>query len=292
MCVSRPKGPGRDESLGISHSDLPLRIEDSGVASRNGGAASHNIDEASNLTHNAGNREGDAGTALGAACINPGPLNSASPQGLEALYLQARNAYYNGVPILLDDIFDFVEERLRQYKSELVRKYPRCSLRRYTVYSDAESDQDQLSSLKTIWTTLLGVGVASIAVPVVMVAQSAISWQEAGSDGHIWQQLLAFGALAGVPLILSAMKGLASIDKEKLVALKGTCPNCGEDVFAFVRLDDPSVTKPRHKMDCHVCDRPLVFQATLQESVKNPGHLFAYGRVYLVSRANDLAPEK
>jgi ribosomal protein L31 len=49
-----------------------------------------------------------------------------------------------------------------------------------------------------------------------------------------------------------------------LIALKGCCPNCGEEVYAFVRADES--VQLRHKTECHVCEHPLVFQANVEVS--------------------------
>ncbi|KAL3367268.1 hypothetical protein AABB24_011805 [Solanum stoloniferum] len=75
---------------------------------------------------------------LAPSCIFVGPIETASKETLEALYRQARDAYYSGMPLIVDDMFDKVELRLRWYGSKHVVKYPRCSLRRHSTYADAE----------------------------------------------------------------------------------------------------------------------------------------------------------
>uniref|UniRef100_A0A7C8Z3M5 Uncharacterized protein n=1 Tax=Opuntia streptacantha TaxID=393608 RepID=A0A7C8Z3M5_OPUST len=74
----------------------------------------------------------------GPSCIFVGPIETASQETLEALYHQARDAYYCGTPLIVDDMFDRVELRLRWYGSKCVVKYPRCSLRRQSTYADAQ----------------------------------------------------------------------------------------------------------------------------------------------------------
>lgn len=74
----------------------------------------------------------------GPSCIFVGPLETASKETLEALYRQARDAYYSGKPLIVDDMFDRVELKLRWYGSKSVIKYPRCSIRRQSTYADAE----------------------------------------------------------------------------------------------------------------------------------------------------------
>ncbi|KAG1339235.1 putative PGR5-like protein 1B, chloroplastic [Cocos nucifera] len=81
------------------------------------------------------------GTTLapkGPSCLFVGPIETASKEMLEALYQQARDSYYSGNPLIIDDMFDKVELKLRLYGSKSVVKYPRCSLRRQSTYADAE----------------------------------------------------------------------------------------------------------------------------------------------------------
>ncbi|XP_039015378.1 uncharacterized protein LOC120145671 [Hibiscus syriacus] len=73
----------------------------------------------------------------GPSCLFVGP-ETASQETLEALYCQARDAYYSGQPLIVDDMFDRVELKLRRYGSKSVVKYPRCSIRRHSTYADAE----------------------------------------------------------------------------------------------------------------------------------------------------------
>lgn len=74
----------------------------------------------------------------GPSCIYVGPLQTATQETLEALYSQARDAYYRGEPLIVDDMFDRVELKLKWYGSKSVVKYPRCSIRRQSTYADAE----------------------------------------------------------------------------------------------------------------------------------------------------------
>lgn len=61
------------------------------------------------------------------------------------------------------------------------------------------------------------------------------------------------------------------------------------EVYAFVRTDDS--LHPRHKTECHVCEHPLVFHAKVERSNTSLSWPWAYGRVYLVTRAKDLSPQ-
>ncbi|KAI4334531.1 hypothetical protein L6164_019214 [Bauhinia variegata] len=85
--------------------------------------------------------------AAGPYCIYVGPIDTASKETLEALYSQARDAYYSGEPLIVDDMFDRVELKLRWYGSKSVVKYPRCSIRRQSTYADAEGRKICLWSL-------------------------------------------------------------------------------------------------------------------------------------------------
>lgn len=83
----------------------------------------------------------------GPSCIFVGPIETASQETLEALYRQAKDAYYSGKPLIMDDMFDRVELKLRWYGSKDVVKYPRCSLRRHSTYADAQGRKTLLRCL-------------------------------------------------------------------------------------------------------------------------------------------------
>ncbi|XP_024967357.1 uncharacterized protein LOC112507149 isoform X2 [Cynara cardunculus var. scolymus] len=103
----------------------------------------------------------------GPSCIFVGPIESASQETLEALYRQARDAYYSGKPLIVDDMFDRVELKLRWYGSKYVVKYPRCSLRQQSTYADAEEDPAQVFALASVWLLFLGFGSSACLVPVI-----------------------------------------------------------------------------------------------------------------------------
>lgn len=248
------------------------------------------------------------GIAQGPYCIYVGPIEEAQMSELEALYQQAKDEYYDGHPLILDDMFDKIERRLRWFRSKIVQKYPRCSLKRYSAYADAELDQSQLTALASIWGILLTGGGILFAVPPLGIAlqfcQSSLSLSlpppfslslppslhpslfHPGLPTVVNGGLLGtLSMVLGAAMATAAVRSLQGLRKGDLVALKGSCPACGEEVYAFIRADETS--RPRHKCECHVCDQPLVFHATLEES---KGHLWAYGRIYLVVRTSDLSP--
>jgi uncharacterized protein (DUF983 family) len=67
--------------------------------------------------------------------------------------------------------------------------------------------------------------------------------------------------LTVVPFSLRTVTQVKSLMRGEVVALKGCCPNCGEEVYAFLEAKQQ---KPRHKSECHVCEHPLVFHATVE----------------------------
>ncbi|GLJ18243.1 hypothetical protein SUGI_0322670 [Cryptomeria japonica] len=220
---------------------------------------------------------------------------------LEALYHQARDSYYSGRPMILDDMFDKVELKLRRYGSKSVIKYPRCSLKRQSTYADAEADPSQTWALASIWTSLLVIGLATLVVlpvcTVSVICQDVVDMQLISHSSMLASKspTAANGILAivlsspiGYTFTMTAVRALQGLWKNDLLALKGSCPGCGEEVFAFVKADESM--QPRHKTDCHVCERPLVFHAKVENSMSNTGNRWVHGRVYLVARVEDLGP--
>ncbi|CAL9192744.1 unnamed protein product [Musa hybrid cultivar] len=114
-------------------------------------------------------------TAQGPCCLYVGPVETASKEMLEALYQQARDSYYSGNPLIVDDMFDKVELKLRLYGSKSVVKYPRCSLRQHSTYSDAEEDPSQAFALASVWMLLLAFGTSAILVPTIYSLSLALS---------------------------------------------------------------------------------------------------------------------
>eukprot|EP00850_Spirogloea_muscicola_P020401 SM000214S06795 [mRNA] locus=s214:202118:203409:- [translate_table: standard] len=207
-------------------------------------------------------------------------------------------------------MFDKVETRLRWLKSSLVLKYPRCSLKRFSAYADAEADPSQLRALASMWSVLLASGLAAVVGPPLCAldgaCQSVVSrarWgapplphgaaSPASSLLSSCNTALVIGAglLVGIPLAMAAVRSLEELWKGGVVALKGTCPSCGEEVYAFVKAEKS--LQPQHRCECHVCEHPLAFHASLEPMPGSKlGQLWAHGRVYLVTRAADLAPHQ
>ncbi|CAK9256796.1 unnamed protein product [Sphagnum jensenii] len=238
----------------------------------------------------------------GLSCIFVGPIETAEKAHLEALYEQARDSYYSGQPLIGDAMFDKVEARLRWHGSKLVLKYPRCSLKRFSAYADAEVDPSQMWALGSVWSVLLTLGLGVAAGPPVCtiskVCQDVVQVQVHSHKATLMSEAMTvanglfavgLGLLIGIPIAVAAGKQLQGLWRGDLIALKGCCPNCGEEVYAFVRADES--VQLRHKTECHVCEHPLVFQANVERSPSPVGPLWVYGRVYLLTRSKDLAPD-
>nr|KJB07137.1 hypothetical protein B456_001G111300 [Gossypium raimondii]KJB07138.1 hypothetical protein B456_001G111300 [Gossypium raimondii] len=208
----------------------------------------------------------------GPSCIFVGPVETASQETLEALYRQARDAYYSGEPLIVDDMFDRVELKLRWYGSKSVVKYPRCSIRRHSTYADAEEDLSQGLALASIWILIFAFGCTLCLVPIVYTI--SLAYQDPFSSGASYDSqaanleflatvngilFMGIGSVTGYPLASAAVRVLQRLWRNDLVALKGACPNCGEEVnlykfFSctyFMSLKSKSTTisffsRPRH----------------------------------------------
>ncbi|KAD5317610.1 hypothetical protein E3N88_17556 [Mikania micrantha] len=232
----------------------------------------------------------------GPSCIFVGPIDSASQETLEAFYRQAHDAYYSGKPLIVDDMFDRVELRLRWYGSKCVVKYPRCSLRQQSTYADAEEDPSQVFALAVVWLLFLGIGSSACLVPVIYTFGQAFKdaldsgFSLATSNGPLFEFIamtngmlvMMLGSMIGYPVASASVRALRGLWKNDLVALKGACPNCGEEVFAFVKSDQ--FNNSPHKAECHVCECRLEFRTKVQQSAATPGKRWVYGRIYLIRR--------
>ncbi|KAH9701298.1 PGR5-like A protein [Citrus sinensis] len=215
----------------------------------------------------------------GPSCIFVGPLETASKETLEALYRQARDAYYSGKPLIVDDMFDRVELKLRWYGSKSVIKYPRCSIRRQSTYADAEEDLSQVLALGIIWILILAFGSSICFVPIIYTV--FLAYQDAFSRGISYGShasvsgflatvnvilFMAVGSLIGYPIASASVRVLQGLWRNDLVALRGACPNCGEEVFAFVNSDQTKNSP--HRADCHVCESLLEFRTKVEVTIK------------------------
>ncbi|KAI4322136.1 hypothetical protein L6164_021856 [Bauhinia variegata] len=234
--------------------------------------------------------------AEGPYCIYVGPIDTARKETLEALHRQARDAYYSGEPLIVDDMFDRL--KLRWYGSKSVVKYPRCSIRRQSTYADAEEDLSMVFALASTWALFLAFGISACIGPILFTVDMA--YQNAFDAGLSYDDqasaygflgmvnsifLIALGCVIGYPVALASVKVLQGLWRNELVALKGACPNCGEEashcVFAFVKTDRASDSP--HRADCHVCECLLEFRSKVEQSASRLGRQWIYGRIYLVS---------
>ncbi|KAI9081807.1 hypothetical protein K1719_036069 [Acacia pycnantha] len=232
--------------------------------------------------------------AQGPHCIYVGPIESASQETLEALYLQARDAYYSGKPLIVDDMFDRVELKLRWYGSKSVVKYPRCSIRRQSTYADAEADLSMIFALASTWIVFLAFGCTICLGPMLYTVSMAYHTAFNSGSSNVNQAsglgflvtvnsivFMTLGCVIGYPVASASVKMLQGLWSNDLVALKGACPNCGEEVFAFVRMDRASDSP--HRADCHVCECLLEFHTQVEPSVSRLRRKWVYGRINLVS---------
>ncbi|KAK6935843.1 hypothetical protein RJ641_032873 [Dillenia turbinata] len=208
------------------------------------------------------------------------PANALAAEGPSCIF--ARSAYYSGKPLIVDDMFDRVELKLRRYGSKSVVKYPRCSLRRQLTYADAEEDPSQVFALASVWLLFLAFGSSACLLPTIYTV--GLAYRDAFSSGLYSSTasllefldmltgvlFMALGAVIGFPVATASIGALQGLWRNDLVALKGSCPSCGEEVFAFVRLDKSG---NKHRADCH-------------QSMSGPRRKWVYGRVYLVPGRN------
>lgn len=259
------------------------------------------------------------------SCTFVPPLEQCGQPELERLYKEAKEKYFSGSAIVSDSFYDKLEDLLRRRGSELVRKYPRCSLNksRYT-YSDAEYDQDGLDGLAAVWGAMALGGVAmalQVVARVGMVLARLVGGLgiEAGAEAGLWQgfavgteDAVAFGGkesaltpmhtmglLAALPILSVSGKSLLQLAKGNVVALKGQCPGCSEEVYAYVS-PTAEQTQIHHRCSCHNCGRKLAFELKVvqEKHGKSPWSEMlkgekkkCYGRIYLLTDARDLEPE-
>ncbi|CAL5200153.1 unnamed protein product [Lathyrus oleraceus] len=231
----------------------------------------------------------------GPSCIYVGPLQTATKETLEALYSQARDAYYRGEPLIVDDMFDRVELKLKWYGSKSVVKYPRCSIRRQSTYADAEEDLSMVFTLASTWTLFFAFGSSACVGPMFYTIRlahqnalnSGLSYGSQGSElGFLFMVntiiFMALGFVIGYPVASASVKVLQGLWRNDLAALKGSCPNCAEEVFAFVKTDN---SNSPHRAKCHVCECLLEFCTEVEQSTSRFGRQWVYGRIYLVRKS-------
>lgn len=172
---------------------------------------------------------------------------------------------------MADNVFDELELRLRQAGSEVVRKYPRCSLRRSrTMYADADEDLTQEATLGVLWRVLAVGGLVATTLPVLGAVQAYLT-SEPATVGAPAGTLMAAGSLlglvAGWPLVSTCLEGAGKLRRMHTHALRGHCPHCAAEVYQFVSSegvpprDADGKTFLREESECHVCGTPIEFRA-------------------------------
>lgn len=163
----------------------------------------------------------------------------------------------------------------------------------------AQADTSQLVVLTALWLSLLlaGAGAATAALvahrPTTLLGLAA-AWAPQQHQQPPQPLLL----LGGAALVAVASRALARLQSTTVVALKGDCPACGEECYAFVTCAHDNSTGGRvphacHAQDCHVCGRPLRFEVRILEGGRGqpwPWQRRAAGRITLVAESRDFFP--
>ena len=203
----------------------------------------------------------DVPSIEGPSCIRLPPIEAATVSELEALYAQAKNTYFSGQPVVDDAMFDNIERRLRYLGSDAAVKYPRCSRQDMRVYSDASCDVEQMDALAGTWLFFAALGVGMVAVDFGEAIREGIGAVAGGGVAHN----AAYGSfrppvigLLGIFLANGGLERFGRLRAGQTVAMKGDCPSCGEEVYAFMPGNAPTA---RVECECHVCERRLAFTA-------------------------------
>ncbi|MCH92885.1 PGR5-like protein 1B chloroplastic-like, partial [Trifolium medium] len=122
-------------------------------------------------------------------------------------------------------------------------KYPRCSIRRQSTYADAEEDLSMVLALASTWTVFLAFGslacLGPISYTVGMAYQNAfdsgLSYRSQASAFEFLASVnsilfIVLGFVIGYPVVSASVKVLHGLWRNDLAALKGACPNCGEEL--------------------------------------------------------------
>ncbi|XP_022753824.1 uncharacterized protein LOC111302150 [Durio zibethinus] len=138
----------------------------------------------------------------------------------------ALDADYSGEPLIVDNMFDRVELKLRWYGSKSVVKYPRCSIRQQSTYADAEEDLSQGLALASIWILIFAFGCTLCLVPIIYTI--SLAYQDPfSSDISCGSQASNFEFLATVNGIL--FMGIGLVVGYPLASAAFECfKGCGE----------------------------------------------------------------
>jgi hypothetical protein len=109
------------------------------------------------------------------------------------------------------------QARLRWHGSKLVLKYPRCSLKRFSAYADAEVDPSQMWALASVWSLLLTLGLGVAAGPpmctISKVCQDVVQVQVHSHKAVLMSEAMTvangllgvgLGLIIGIPIAVAA----------------------------------------------------------------------------------------
>ena len=163
----------------------------------------------------------------------PLPLDLATRDDLERVYLQAKNTYFSGQPVVDDQMFDEIERRLR-YLGSTPPQAPGAAY--IHAHSQTPSPTAQMDALAWTWLSFAALGALLIALDVRdAIADSSFS---AAATAMATRRPPVF-AVVGAFLARSGWEKYAKLREGTTVAVTGDCPNCAERVYAFVPANKP-----------------------------------------------------
>ena len=225
---------------------------------------------------------GSSASSSSTGATIPADLDRATQAELEALYPRAKEAYYDGAPLIDDVYFDALEAKLMFLNSDAVKKYPRCSVRGKAVYSDCVTDEAQMRALQTSYAVILAVGAAFIFFDFGDDVRALLSLIFSLPDGP--RLRIPIMGLIGIGLASRGVEKLRSVKSGETLAMTGECPACHEQVYSFLSVRG---AQGKSRTECHCCARKIVFETQFEKRESSPWKVVGKGRIYLVSERSD-----
>jgi len=281
--TSRTSAPKRAASRGVraaSRGVRAMRLRDISLAralSRGDGDA--NADDA---RPSRASTSGSSSLSSSTGATIPADLDRATQAEMEALYPRAKEAYYDGAPLVDDVYFDALEAKLMFLNSDAVKKYPRCSVRGKAVYSDCVTDEAQMRALQTSYAVILAVGAAFIFFDFGDDVRALLSLIFSLPDGP--RLRIPIMGLIGIGLASRGVEKLRSVKSGETLAMTGECPACHEQVYSFLSVRG---AQGKSRTECHCCARKIVFETQFEKRESSPWKVVGKGRIYLVSERSD-----
>jgi len=281
--TSRTSAPTRAASRGVraaSRGVRAMRLRDISLAralSRGDGDA--NADDA---RPSRASTSGSSSLSSSTGATIPADLDRATQAEMEALYPRAKEAYYDGAPLVDDVYFDALEAKLMFLNSDAVKKYPRCSVRGKAVYSDCVTDEAQMRALQTSYAVILAVGAAFIFFDFGDDVRALLSLIFSLPDGP--RLRIPIMGLIGIGLASRGVEKLRSVKSGETLAMTGECPACHEQVYSFLSVRG---AQGKSRTECHCCARKIVFETQFEKRESSPWKVVGKGRIYLVSERSD-----